>query len=65
MAFIKELHREIIPLSPEEQQRWVEAVKPILDEYLTATAAKNLPGKEFLAKIQALIEAKKTPSERP
>ncbi|MBP8605931.1 MAG: TRAP transporter substrate-binding protein [Phycisphaerae bacterium] len=59
MAFIKELNREIIPLSPQEQQRWKEAVKPILDEYIAAAAAKNLPGKEFLAKIQALIEEQK------
>lgn len=58
-AFIKELNREIIPLSPEEQQRWKEAVKPILDEYVAAAAAKNLPGKDFLAKIQALIEQQK------
>jgi TRAP-type C4-dicarboxylate transport system substrate-binding protein len=65
MAFIHELNRQVIPLSAEEQQRWVEAVKPILDEYLAAAAAKNLPGREFLDKTQAMIQAKKTAVQKP
>ena len=60
MAFIKELNRQIITLSTEEQKRWKEAVKPILDEYLATTAAAGLPGEALLEKLQAMIEASKT-----
>jgi len=64
MAFIKELHRQVIELSPEEQQRWKEAVKPILDEYVDKTKAAGLPGEEFLEKLQFFIQAdKNTPAE--
>jgi len=55
-AFVKELQREIITLSDEEQQRWQTAVQPILDEYVTKTVEKNLPGKQFLADLQGLIK---------
>jgi len=55
-AFVKELQREIVTLSDEEQQRWQTAVQPILDEYVTKTAEENLPGKQFLADLQGLIE---------
>ena len=56
MALIKELQREVIKLSNKEQQQWKDAVQPILDEYTTKTAEKDLPGKEFLADIKNLIE---------
>ena len=56
MAFIKELQREVITLSPEEQSKWTGAVQPILDEYTTSAAAKDLPGKEFLADLQDMIK---------
>ncbi len=55
MAFIKELNREIIKLPADEQQRWKEAVQPILDEYVSSMQEKNLPGKEFLSDLQSLI----------
>ncbi len=55
-AFIKGLHREVITLDESEQQRWQAAVKPVLDEYVTAAASKNLPGEQFLADLQALIK---------
>lgn len=63
MAFIKELNRQIITLSPEEQQRWKDAVKPILDEYVANAEAAQLPGKDFLEKLQAFIETAKQSSE--
>ncbi|OHB83771.1 MAG: C4-dicarboxylate ABC transporter substrate-binding protein [Planctomycetes bacterium RBG_19FT_COMBO_48_8] len=56
MAFINKLQREVIKLSEEEKQQWKDAVKPILDEYITKTAEQGLPGKEFLADIKSLIE---------
>ncbi|MGQ9649937.1 MAG: TRAP transporter substrate-binding protein [Phycisphaerae bacterium] len=54
-AFVKELGREIITLSPEEQARWKERVQPILDEYVAAAEAKSLPGAAFLKDIQMMI----------
>lgn len=33
-----------IKLSPEENARWAAAVRPMLDEYVKGTKAKNLPG---------------------
>jgi TRAP-type C4-dicarboxylate transport system substrate-binding protein len=54
-AFVEELKREIIPLSPEEQAKWKERVQPILDEYVAAAEAKKLPGAEFLKDIQTMI----------
>jgi TRAP-type C4-dicarboxylate transport system substrate-binding protein len=60
MAFIKELDRQVIKLSPEEQQQWKEAVKPILDDYVAAAEEKGLPGRALLEKLQAFIEESKT-----
>ncbi len=54
--FVKELEREVIALDQAEQQRWQAAVQPILDDYVTATGEKNLPGKQFLADLQDLIK---------
>lgn len=59
-AFIRELGREEIALTPEEQARWVQAVKPILDEYVAGCTAKGLPGAELLADLQAGIAAAAT-----
>jgi TRAP-type transport system periplasmic protein len=37
-----------ITLSAQEQLKWTAAVKPVLDEYVKKTKAKNLPGDEVL-----------------
>jgi TRAP-type C4-dicarboxylate transport system substrate-binding protein len=63
MAFINKLQREVIKLSEEEKQQWKDAVKPILDEYITKTAEQGLPGKEFLADVKSLIEELSTKAE--
>ena len=39
---------QIIPLSKEEDQKWANLVRPILDEYVANMKAKNLPGDEAL-----------------
>ena len=39
---------KIIPLSKEENARWAEAVKPVLEDYLKSMKEKNLPGEEAL-----------------
>jgi TRAP-type C4-dicarboxylate transport system substrate-binding protein len=63
MAFIRELNREVISLSPEEQARWIAAVRPILDEYVTAAKGKGLPAEEFLGTLQDMIAAEQAAIE--
>jgi len=55
MAYVKELGREIIKLSPEEQKRWTAAVEPVLQSYVEQTSAKDLPGEQFLKDIRAML----------
>ena len=57
MEFVKGLGREIIPLSPGEEELWVARVRPILDKYLAQSAEKGLPGADFLKDAQAMIAA--------
>lgn len=54
-AYVEDLGHPIFTLSPEEQQRWRDAVQPILDEYTGAMAARGLPGAELVADIQRRI----------
>lgn len=42
------LGHKVISLSKEEEERWVNAVKPLLDTYVNNMKAKNLPGEEAL-----------------
>jgi TRAP-type C4-dicarboxylate transport system substrate-binding protein len=53
--FVIDLKREVISLSPEEQQRWKLAVQPVVDAYVKAAKEKNLPGEQFLKDVQDLI----------
>lgn len=46
--FAIKLGNKIIPLSKEEDQRWVKKVKGTLDNYAKDKDAKNLPGSEAL-----------------
>jgi len=39
---------KVISLSKEENARWAERVRPILDDYVKAMKAKGLPGEESL-----------------
>jgi hypothetical protein len=39
---------KFIPLSKQEEVRWNERVRPILDDYVKDMKAKNLPGEEAL-----------------
>jgi TRAP-type transport system periplasmic protein len=64
-AFVTELKREIIPLSPAEAKRWQEAVKPMLDDYLKAANDKGLPGESFLKDIQDRLAAMAQPTTKP
>jgi TRAP-type transport system periplasmic protein len=53
--FVKGLGRETIALSPQEQQRWKQAVQPVLNAYVAAAKEKGLPGEQFLKEAQDLI----------
>ena len=57
MAFVKGLNREFIELGADEQQLWRSRVQPILDEYVQKTTDAGLPGKEFLADLQGIVQA--------
>lgn len=50
--FVTQLGREFLHLSAEEQQAWQTAVQPVLDEYVKAAQAKQLPGEAFLADLR-------------
>lgn len=60
--FTKGLQREIITLSPEEQQRWRKAVEPVLTAYVAAAKEKALPGEQFLKDAQDLIARSSKPA---
>lgn len=53
--YVQSLKRERISLSSPEQQRWKQAVQPVLDAYVQAAKEKNLPGDQFLKDAQDLI----------
>jgi TRAP-type transport system periplasmic protein len=60
--FVIGLKREFIHLPDAEQQKWKEAVKPVLDDYVKKAKDKNLPGDALLADVQAEV-AKATPAK--
>ncbi len=54
-AFVTELGKTIHALSPEEEQRWEQAVQPVIDEYQQEVEHKGLPGADAVKAIQDLI----------
>ena len=46
--FNQKLGNKVIPLSKEENGRWVKAVQPMFDEYVKDKTAKGLPAEEAL-----------------
>jgi TRAP-type C4-dicarboxylate transport system substrate-binding protein len=47
-GFSVKLGNKIIPLSPQENQRWAAAAGPVLDDYVKRMKEKGLPGEETL-----------------
>ena len=47
---------QMLTLSPEEKAKWDEALEPLVDGYLADTAAKGLPGQEFIDRLYELME---------
>ncbi len=54
--FTISLGNEMLSLSPEENDRWVQAVKPVMDTYVSETEAKGLSGKKVINEIEKSIE---------
>jgi TRAP-type transport system periplasmic protein len=50
------LGNQIIPLSPQESERWAKAVAPVVDDYAKEITAKGLPGQEYIDFIRAKIK---------
>jgi TRAP-type transport system periplasmic protein len=50
------LNNEIIALPAEENQRWVEAVAPVIDSYAKSTNEKGLPGDKAITEIRRLLK---------
>ncbi|MBN2282516.1 MAG: TRAP transporter substrate-binding protein [Deltaproteobacteria bacterium] len=53
--FTLERGNEILSLTDEESKRWVAAVRPVIDEYISGAEEKNLPGKQAVEEVQRLI----------
>lgn len=56
MSFVQELGKSVIELSGDEEAAMVEAVHPILQEYIDTVSTQGLPGKEVLDDIKALLQ---------
>jgi TRAP-type transport system periplasmic protein len=54
--FIKAKGSKVITLSKEEDAKWAEKVKPLLDEYVANAKAKGLPGDEALKFCQDFLK---------
>ncbi|MDD3619640.1 MAG: TRAP transporter substrate-binding protein [Desulfobulbaceae bacterium] len=50
------LNNEIVTLPAEENQRWVEAVAPVIDSYISSANEKGLPGDRAIAEIRRLLK---------
>jgi TRAP-type C4-dicarboxylate transport system substrate-binding protein len=48
LDFVIKKGNKIISLSMEEQEQWVKAVRPLLEDYVNRMKAKGLPGDEAL-----------------
>ena len=53
--FVSGLGKSFIELSPDQEQRFVRAMDPVLADYVSATEAKGLPGRDFLQDLQAML----------
>lgn len=46
---------ELITLPPEEEARWLKALRPIMDDYIVRMEAKGVPGREIATEIDKLL----------
>jgi hypothetical protein len=50
---------KVTTLTKEEEARWVEKAKPLVDDYLKNTKAKGLPGEEAVKFIEEYAKSHK------
>jgi TRAP-type C4-dicarboxylate transport system substrate-binding protein len=55
-AYTLSLGNKILPLTPDEEKRWINAVRPIIDDYIKGADAKNLPGEKAVSEVKQLID---------
>jgi TRAP-type C4-dicarboxylate transport system substrate-binding protein len=55
LAYLKELKRDILPLTPAEQTLWIERVAPLLQDFSARAEQKALPGTAFLNDLKAAV----------
>ena len=53
--FVRGLGKSFVELSPDQERAFVQAVQPVLADYVSAAQAKGLPGKAFLEDIRKLL----------
>ncbi|MBN1829460.1 MAG: TRAP transporter substrate-binding protein [Deltaproteobacteria bacterium] len=53
--FTLSLGNEILKLSAQENERWIAAVQPIIEEYIVAANSKGLPGATIVGELKKLI----------
>lgn len=53
--FVEELGKKIHALTPEEEQKWEQAVQPVIEEYKKEVDQKGLSGTDAVNAIQDLI----------
>jgi len=51
-----ELGNEIIGLSGEENERWMSAVRPVLDDYIEEAGEKGISGKQYVELLIGLVQ---------
>ncbi len=47
---------KVIALSPEENARWAQAARPVIDDYAKSLKSKGLPGDEAISFIQSYLK---------
>ena len=50
------LGNKILTLTEDEELRWTNAVRPMIDNYTTAKEKKGLPGRKAVAEVKRLIQ---------
>ena len=53
--FVTGLKKPIHKLSPEQEEKWIQAVQPIIDTYQKDTEGQGLPGKEAVETLKELV----------
>jgi TRAP-type C4-dicarboxylate transport system substrate-binding protein len=49
------LGNKIIPLSPEENEKWKQMVRPVIDDYILETEKSGLPGRQYVDDLLELV----------